>query len=146
LLLRLAGLVLATAGGCASTKVAQPLAVQPIGLTQTSIVPAQALPQLPQSSQPPTALQPLPDGLPPRAPGEELPRATPDGLTLEDLEQMALGSNPSLARMQALVAAQRGNWLQVGLPNNPSVGYLGAQLGSGGLAEQHAAMFAANAA
>ena len=49
-------------------------------------------------------------------------------------------SNPSLARAQALVAAARGNWVQVGLPNNPSGGYLGAQLGSGGVAEQHAAM------
>ncbi|HZN33724.1 MAG TPA: TolC family protein, partial [Pirellulaceae bacterium] len=41
---------------------------------------------------------------------------------------------------QAQVAAARGNWVQVGLRNNPAVGYLGQQLGSGGLAEQHAFM------
>jgi cobalt-zinc-cadmium efflux system outer membrane protein len=59
-------------------------------------------------------------------------------LTLADLEQMALTSNPSLGRAQALVSAAQGNWVQVGLPPNPSAGYLGQQLGSGGRAEQHA--------
>jgi cobalt-zinc-cadmium efflux system outer membrane protein len=57
-------------------------------------------------------------------------------LTLTDLEQMALSSNPSVARASALVGAARGNWVQVGLPPNPSVGYEGQQLGSGGRAEQ----------
>ena len=141
--------MLATAAGCASTKprapvqpvTVQPVTVQPIALTQTSVVPAPALAQPIPTTQPSLPPQPLPEGLPPRGPGEELPRLSPDGLTLNDLEYMALGSNPSLARAQAAVAAARGYWVQVGLPNNPLVGYLGAQLGSGGLAEQHAAMF-----
>jgi len=143
-LLRTATLVLATAAGCASTKPrapVQPVTVQPIALTQTSVVPAPALAQPIPTTQPALPPQPLPKGLPPRGPGEELPRLSPDGLTLNDLEYMALGSNPSLARAQSAVAAARGYWVQVGLPNNPLVGYLGAQLGSGGLAEQHAAMF-----
>ena len=38
----------------------------------------------------------------------------------------------------ALVAAARGNWVQVGLPPNPNWGYLGQQLGSGPAATQHA--------
>lgn len=59
------------------------------------------------------------------------------GLSLAELEQMALSSNPSVARASALVGAARGNWVQVGLPPNPSVGYDGQQLGSGGRAEQH---------
>jgi cobalt-zinc-cadmium efflux system outer membrane protein len=54
---------------------------------------------------------------------------------------MALASNPSVARAAALVGAARGNWVQVGLPPNPSVGYEGQQLGSGGLAEQHGVVF-----
>ncbi|HTN75966.1 MAG TPA: TolC family protein [Pirellulaceae bacterium] len=60
-------------------------------------------------------------------------------LTLEDLEQMALTGNPAIARMQALVNAARGNWVQVGLPPNPTFGYEGQQIGSRGLAEQDGA-------
>src|SRR5215212_5161862 len=89
----LASLALALTCGCAAPQVAQPVTVRPISLSQPSLAPPQALaPALPQPSQP------LHEGLPPRGPGEELPRSTPDGLTLNDLEQMALGSNPSLAR------------------------------------------------
>ncbi len=57
---------------------------------------------------------------------------------LEDLEQIALTNNPSLVRAYAAVSAERGNWVQVGLPPNPAWGYAGFQLGSGGRAEQHA--------
>lgn len=57
-------------------------------------------------------------------------------LGLSDLEAMALASNPSIARLAALVGAARGNWIQVGLPPNPVVGYEGQQIGSDGLAEQ----------
>jgi cobalt-zinc-cadmium efflux system outer membrane protein len=84
-------------------------------------------------------------------PGSFLPLATPLAipatptpppeatvLTLADLEQMALSSNPSLGRAQAAVASARGNWVQVGLPPNFSFGYLGQQLGSGNVASQHA--------
>jgi cobalt-zinc-cadmium efflux system outer membrane protein len=62
-------------------------------------------------------------------------------LTLEALEQRALESNPSVRRLAALVDAARANTLQVGLLPNPSVGYEGQQLGSGGLAEQHGVLF-----
>lgn len=63
------------------------------------------------------------------------------GLSLAELEQMALSANPSLRRIQALVAAARANTVQVGLYPNPSIGYEGQQLGSGGLAEQHGVTF-----
>jgi cobalt-zinc-cadmium efflux system outer membrane protein len=56
---------------------------------------------------------------------------------LEELEQMALAGNPSLSRASAMVGAARGNWIQVGLPPNPAIGYSGQQIGSGGRAEQH---------
>lgn len=80
------------------------------------------------------------------APVETLPIPLPEieaacGLTLELLEQRAIAGNPSLARAAALVAAARGNTLQVGLPPNPGVGYEGQQLGSGGQAEQHGVLF-----
>lgn len=68
-------------------------------------------------------------------PGSELARA--DGVSRQDLEQIALNNNPALARAGAMVGAARGTWVQSGLYPNPSVGYEGQQIGSGGLAEQH---------
>lgn len=56
--------------------------------------------------------------------------------TLEALEQLALQNHPAIAQQTALIAAAQGNWQQVGLQANPSVGYEGQQLGSRGLAEQ----------
>lgn len=82
-----------------------------------------------------------PPGVIETAPAEVLPPAQSAGLTLEQLEQMALSNNPSLSRAAALVGAARGTWTQVGLSPNPSVGYEGQQLGSGGLAEQHGVVF-----
>jgi len=73
---------------------------------------------------------------------ETVPPGEPEKmLSLADLEQMALASNPSVARASALVGAARGNWIQVGLPPNPSIGYDGQQLGSGGRAEQQGVLF-----
>jgi cobalt-zinc-cadmium efflux system outer membrane protein len=78
-------------------------------------------------------LEPLP-------PPTELPEVV-EGLTLERLEELALTGNPTICRAYAMVGAARGNWVQVGLKPNPSVGYEGQQLGSGGLAEQHGVLF-----
>lgn len=72
---------------------------------------------------------------------ETLPQATlkpvaGSTLTLAELEEMAMSANPSVARAAALVQAASGNYTQVGLPPNPTVGYEGQQIGSRGLAEQ----------
>lgn len=61
---------------------------------------------------------------------------THEALTLAELERMALAANPSIARAASLVEASRGNWVQVGLSPNPTIGYQGQQIGSRGLAEQ----------
>ena len=93
------------------------------------------------NAQPPEAV-----ATPPAMPGRPLAvPAPPAGMEvrtfrLEDLEQIALTNNPSLVRAYALVSAERGNWVQVGLPPNPAFGYAGFQLGSGGRAEQHVAL------
>jgi outer membrane protein, heavy metal efflux system len=96
----------------------QPVIVRPAMLTQTEV-------RSPAENLPPAGVQPP---APPAAAGALV-------LTLADLEQIALQTNPSIARQAALVGAARGNWVQVGLPPNPSAGYLGQQLGSGGRAE-----------
>jgi len=97
--------------------------------------------------RPVSNLQPVEPSRPVQPPAisagpETLPAVRPEpvvdsSLTLADLESMALSSNPSIARAAALVQAARGNWVQVGLRPNPTVGYEGQQLGSGGRAEQH---------
>lgn len=78
---------------------------------------------------------PAPDGLmqPPSvaSPGlEVLPPATPVDLTIEDLIQMGLGNSPAVAQAAARVDALRGRWVQAGLPPNPTVGYVGSELGN----------------
>ncbi len=62
--------------------------------------------------------------------------ASGENMTLIELEEVALVSNPALAVAQARLDAARGKWVQVGLPPNTVLGYAGQQLGSHGLAEQ----------
>jgi cobalt-zinc-cadmium efflux system outer membrane protein len=57
-------------------------------------------------------------------------------MSLEELEGIALQSNPALGQALARVEAAQGGWVQTGLPPNPVIGYSGQQLGSGGEAEQ----------
>src|SRR5690242_7306439 len=85
------------------------------------------------------ATQPTPAPLPP--PEAIAPPAARPGLSLTNLEHIALSANPSIARASALVSAAQGQMVQVGLPPNPTAGYSGQQLGSGGLAEQHGIQF-----
>jgi cobalt-zinc-cadmium efflux system outer membrane protein len=57
-------------------------------------------------------------------------------LTLEQLEQWALASNPTLAQAVADVDTASGRAIQAGIPPNPTVGYTGQQIGSQGTAGQ----------
>src|SRR5438270_13652759 len=65
---------------------------------------------------------------------EPLSSPSPTTPTLADLEQMALQGNPTLAQAAARVEAARGRALQSGLYPNPTIGYLGEQIGSAGTA------------
>lgn len=69
----------------------------------------------------------------------EKPRPTdtaprPAALSLAELEQMAVQSNPTLAQAAAIIEASRGKALQAGLYPNPTVGYQGEQIGAEGTA------------
>jgi cobalt-zinc-cadmium efflux system outer membrane protein len=83
------------------------------------------------------SLEPIP--LPPTSPSQgalqppagqsaPVPPAT-GGITLDDLESMAMGNNPTLAQAAARVRAQRGNWVQQGLYPNPRLSYVGDEIG-----------------
>ncbi len=57
-------------------------------------------------------------------------------LTLEQAEAVALSGHPAVAEAASRVRAARANCLQVGLPPNPTVGYMGAEIGNEGAAGQ----------
>jgi outer membrane protein, heavy metal efflux system len=75
----------------------------------------------------------------PNMPMPNVPAASPPqekrndqtGLTLGELEQMALSSNPTLAQAAAEIRAAEGRKLQSGLYPNPTVGYQGEQIRDG---------------
>jgi cobalt-zinc-cadmium efflux system outer membrane protein len=89
-----------------------------------------AQPSLELAAPRPPAVEPLPP--PATAPHG----AAHTGITLAELEAIALSSNPTLAQAAARVEAQRGQWLQVGLYPNPTAGYMGTEIGNDGRAGQ----------
>ena len=105
-------------------------------LSPPASLPLSVIPPIAPTIQPAQHLEPVPTPAPEPLPAVGLKPVALGTLTLADLEQMALVANPSVARAAALVQAARGNWVQVGLQPNPTVGYLGQQIGSRGLAEQ----------
>jgi cobalt-zinc-cadmium efflux system outer membrane protein len=83
----------------------------------------------------------------PRAthPGEPIPLppveegAAEKRLTLEAAETMALGFHPAMREAAAQVRAAQGNWVQVGLRPNPTIGYAGDEMGANGTAGKQGA-------
>jgi cobalt-zinc-cadmium efflux system outer membrane protein len=57
-------------------------------------------------------------------------------MTLNELVELALAGNPAVARANAQINALCGKWLQVGLPPNPTIGYVGGEIGDDGKAGQ----------
>ena len=75
--------------------------------------------------QPPLPPEPIPSG-------ESAPNQS--GITLEELQGIALANNPTLAQAAARVDAARGRWVQAGLYPNPSIGYIADEIGMVGRA------------
>ena len=67
---------------------------------------------------------------PASAPPRQTTSASADGLTLEQLEVMAIANNPTLRQADAEIAAARGRSRQAGLLPNPTIGYSAEQLGA----------------
>ena len=61
------------------------------------------------------------------------------GLQLADVEAAALAASPSLRQIEARVRAARWQRLQVGLPPNPTAGYVANEVGVDGAAGQQGA-------
>jgi len=58
------------------------------------------------------------------------------GYTIEQLQQMALQSNPVLNKKRRNIEATYGTWLQVGLYENPTIGFIGEDYTNGGQGKQ----------
>jgi cobalt-zinc-cadmium efflux system outer membrane protein len=65
----------------------------------------------------------------------------PAPITLAELEQIALGNNPTLAQATRRVHALRGKHVQSGLYPNPVIGYVGEEVGDEGRGGQQGAFF-----
>jgi outer membrane protein, heavy metal efflux system len=52
------------------------------------------------------------------------------GMTLGELEEMAVRCNPTLAQAASRIEAARGRYVQAGLYPNPIAGYIGAEIGN----------------
>jgi cobalt-zinc-cadmium efflux system outer membrane protein len=61
----------------------------------------------------------------------QTPASEPKTITLEELQQMALQSNPTFAQAAANIQAAEGRKKQAGLYPNPTVGYQGEQIRGG---------------
>ena len=97
-----------------------------VGALLPATVTAQAVPAAepaPQSAQPEPAQQ--------RTAQEAAAMDAAGGLTLEQLQAMALGNNPTLAQAKAGVRAAAGRSRQAGLWPNPTIGYRGDEIRGG---------------
>lgn len=96
-------------------------------------VPPPATPSAPPAAADPAESLAQPPSV---ATAEALPAVEPDGVTIDNLQQMALANNPAVAQAAARVDALRGSWLQAGLWPNPLVGYTASEVGNEGRAGQ----------
>jgi cobalt-zinc-cadmium efflux system outer membrane protein len=97
-----------------------------VGALLPATVVAQAVPAMepaPQSAQLEPAQQ--------RTAHEAAVTEAAGGLTLEQLQAMALGNNPTLAQAKAGVRAAAGRSRQAGLWPNPTIGYSGDEIRGG---------------
>ncbi|MFN3159201.1 MAG: TolC family protein [Rubinisphaera brasiliensis] len=65
-----------------------------------------------------------------------VPSPAESRMTMADVEQIALGNNPTLKQAEALIARARGARVQVQQPANPTVGYFASQLADEGTDQQ----------
>ena len=54
---------------------------------------------------------------------------TNQGLTIQEVCEIALQNNPSVIQATRLMEAHYGSWVQAGLKNNPMVGYMAEEMG-----------------
>ncbi len=94
----------------------------------------------------PGPLQPVPapataEPAPPTVDAPPSRESVAGGLTIDELERIAMENNPTLAQAALRVEALQGEQLQVGLYPNPVVGYQAEEIGDSGSMGQHGMFF-----
>ncbi len=77
-----------------------------------------------------------PEKLPPRNVPPVNQSTNPSVITLRELEEIALSSNPTIMQAIARIDALRGKWIQAGLWRNPTVGHVANEMGASGTVGQ----------
>lgn len=84
---------------------------------------------------------PLPDFGPLDPREVHQPAADEQGMTCDQMIDIALSNNPTVRQAGAALEAAQGTWVQVGLAPNPGIAYLGNEIGQSGRAGQQGAYF-----
>jgi len=126
-----------------------PALEDPVPITSKPATPQAEPPQLEAAPPKQPAAVPQPDATPPTLPAELLPAVplepppaaeepAPTGLTLtlEELVDIAMESNPTLVQATAAVQAAEGRYVQASLYPNPAIAYQGADIGLDGTSGQ----------
>ncbi|MCA9040524.1 MAG: TolC family protein [Planctomycetaceae bacterium] len=77
----------------------------------------------------------------PECPEEGTENGRSTGITLEQLQQLAMQHNPTLAQARAETWKAHGQYVQEGLKPNPGIYYTSSEIGNEGSAGQHGAYF-----
>ncbi len=117
------------------TESAQPLVdPEPAEPKMVPVLPPVETPPAEPGLMEPQAVKP--DAVPPPRPAE-----APDAVTLDELVQIAMGHNPTLVQFAMAVQAAEGNYVQAGLYPNPSIAYVGGDIGLDDTSGQQGAAF-----
>jgi cobalt-zinc-cadmium efflux system outer membrane protein len=124
------GVVLAAYADIDAPKLVQPAGIEPLApVALPEVVPSEA-----EGRDASPAETRLPSQRELVTPTEGPP--FPSELTLEVLQSLAIANNPAISQAAARVSALQGKWVQVGLPPNPTAGYVGSEIGNDGAAGQ----------
>lgn len=122
--------------GSAGPVIAPPVRVDPEPTAET-VSPDPAV--IPAAHEEPADL--TSGGIQPEEPLSSPESSAETSLTLDQLEGIALANNPSIAEAAAAVQALHGRYMQAGLPNNPTAGYVASEIGNEGEGGQQGIFF-----
>jgi len=121
-------------GGSLAVQAKKPVAIDPSATQEKTISPVDFKEATTSELvQPPSVAGEFDGSTDPAGPQ---PLPSTDGLTRDALEQMAFANSPAIAQAAARIRALQGKRLQVGLPQNPTTGFVASEVGNEGAAGQ----------
>ncbi|WP_164104275.1 TolC family protein [Candidatus Laterigemmans baculatus] len=118
----------AIAGVPQAEQAVEPVVVARLSSTAAGVLSSDAAASPPGAEVAQVAFQDAVDASPVDDSRREGPSAD-RGLVLEELESLAFGNHPAIGEQQARIAALHGQWVQAGLPPNPTAQYEAEEIG-----------------